>query len=136
MYWGGRGTVLRRDIATCVDMPLVRCMEENDYGGRLALIVRNSSELIHAAPVAHRLERVALLRPYDPVYLLTNFEYWRKEIHLNSYFALGALQRCLLTSIRSITLVDRLVIEKRFSLACRRSDPIIKRVTYWLLLRS
>lgn len=51
MNWSGRGPILRREVATYVDMPFIPCTEEETYASCLPLIVRNGSELADAAPI-------------------------------------------------------------------------------------
>lgn len=71
-----RGAVLRRVMATLVDMPSIRCTEEEAYASQLALIVESGLELADAAPATHNLPYFALPRPFGSLHLLTNFEYW------------------------------------------------------------
>lgn len=40
MHWGGRGAVIRRDVAIYVDIAFICCAEEENYASHLALIVR------------------------------------------------------------------------------------------------
>lgn len=54
---------------------------------------------------------------------------------MKSDFALGPVQRCLLTSIVSKFLVSRIVIGRSYSFAFRYGGTNIKSVTCWLCLR-
>lgn len=53
---------------------------------RLVLIVRYGSELTDAAPVTHSFEYISFPYPFDSVPLLTNIEYWWKEIQFEQRF--------------------------------------------------
>lgn len=58
MPWADRRAVLRRDVATCADLSLIRCMQEEAYVICLALIVRDRSVLTDAVRTTHSLEYV------------------------------------------------------------------------------
>lgn len=79
MDWGGRGPVLRREVATYGVRPYIHCTEENFHASLLALIVRIRSKLTDAARVTHKLEYIPFLRPCDILHSLNNFIYrWKK----------------------------------------------------------
>lgn len=48
--------------------------------------MQNGSELSDTAPFTHSLEYVVFPPPYDLLHLLTNFEYWRREILFEQQF--------------------------------------------------
>lgn len=74
MHQRDHGKVLHCTVATCVDMPFIRCTEEETYAPFSALIVRNCSEITDAALIAHSLDYVEVSHPYDSPHLLTRFE--------------------------------------------------------------
>lgn len=75
MPWVGLGAVLRRNVTTHVDMHFIRCAEEQNYAIRLALIVRNGSQLAYTDPITRSLEYVAFPRPCDSFQLLNGVVY-------------------------------------------------------------
>lgn len=79
MSWGSHVAVVRCDVLTYVDMTFTRCTKEDAYASRLALVVRNGSELTDAASVTHFVEYVALPRPLDSLHVLTNLKYWWRK---------------------------------------------------------
>lgn len=55
---GGHSAVLRFDEATYVDMLIIRCVEEEVYTRRLAVIVRGNLDLGDTSPVTQSLDHV------------------------------------------------------------------------------
>lgn len=91
LHKGGRGAVLRSDDAIYVDMQFICCTEERFYARHLASIVKNNSNPFDAVPIAHSLHYVPFLRPYGTLHLLTNFEFWLKEMMFEYRFHVGQI---------------------------------------------
>lgn len=62
---GDRCAVLRRGVATYVDLSFICPTEEAAYASRLALIVQNGSELTNAALITFISECVTFRRAFD-----------------------------------------------------------------------
>lgn len=84
--WGGRGPVLPYDEPPYVDMPFIRCFREKVYAKCLASVVRNNSWLADKGVISHSLEYVTFPLPRDILHVLTDFEYWFKEIQFRHRF--------------------------------------------------
>lgn len=67
-------------------MPFKRCTKEEVYATRLLKVMLNNWGLEDIALITHSLAYVAFLRPYDTLYLLSNFEYWLKEVQCEQRF--------------------------------------------------
>lgn len=75
MNWEGRATVLRREMVTYVDMPLIYCTGKEAHMSPLALTVRNGSEETDADQITHDLEYAAFPPPYVALHQSTNLKY-------------------------------------------------------------
>lgn len=90
-------------------------MEDEAYASRLSLMVRNYSKVTDAAPMSHRLELVAFPRPFDSIYLLTNFEYCWKESKFEQQFHVRHHVALLVSWRRDIFFIWTRELEKFFT---------------------
>lgn len=80
MHSDGRLTVFSRREAIYVYMPANCSIKEGTYACRSASNMSSYLNLDDAASVSHTLHYVAFSRPYETLHLLTNYDYWLKEI--------------------------------------------------------